>query len=151
MVNQKHVGHLVTIVAFVLIVGAPDLGVHHLLAYGSDPGWSYTEMGGFGPSLGPWVWYKLYWTAWALLLAMVARLLWVRGPFWPAAYLAAYAFIALPNAFIGTAVGSGGLGQSSRDCRAQQDGEGDPTEGNRTLHGVSRVCEERVRYRAPEL
>lgn len=79
MVNQKHVGHLVTIVAFVFIIAAPDLGVHDLLAYGSDLGWSYTEMRGFGPSLGPWVWYKLYWAAWALLLAMVAKLLWVRG------------------------------------------------------------------------
>ena len=36
-------------------------------------------MRGFGASLGPWLWFKLYWTAWALLLAVVARLLWVRG------------------------------------------------------------------------
>ena len=31
------------------------------------------------PVLGPWLWFKLYWAAWALLLAVVARLLWVRG------------------------------------------------------------------------
>ncbi len=42
-------------------------------------GGRYTEMRGFGPSLGPWLWFKLYWAAWALLLAVVARLLWVRG------------------------------------------------------------------------
>ena len=41
--------------------------------------WSYTEIRGFGPSLGPWLWFKLYWAAWAVLLAVVARLLWVRG------------------------------------------------------------------------
>ena len=36
-------------------------------------------MRGFGPSLGPWLWFKLYWAAWALLLAVAARLLWARG------------------------------------------------------------------------
>lgn len=36
-------------------------------------------MVGFGPSLGPWLWFKLYWAAWALLLAVVARLFWVRS------------------------------------------------------------------------
>jgi len=36
-------------------------------------------MRGFGPSLAPWLWFKLYWAAWALLLAVVARLLWMRG------------------------------------------------------------------------
>src|SRR5688572_28612766 len=36
-------------------------------------------MRGFGGSLEPWMWFKLYWAAWALLLAVVARLLWVRG------------------------------------------------------------------------
>ena len=56
------------------------LGIeHNLLIYGAGPGWSYTDMRGFGPSLGPWLWFKLYWAAWALLLAVVARLLWVRG------------------------------------------------------------------------
>ncbi len=36
-------------------------------------------MRGFGPSLEPWLWFKLYWAAWALLLVVVARLLWIRG------------------------------------------------------------------------
>ena len=79
IVNQKHVGHLVAIVAYVLVIGGSKFGVPNLLAYGFDPGWSYTEMRGFGSSLGPWLGYKLYWTAWAMLLAVVARLLWVRG------------------------------------------------------------------------
>ncbi|NIR43332.1 MAG: ABC transporter permease [Gemmatimonadetes bacterium] len=80
VVNQKHVGHLVVLLIFVAIIAAYGNGIgHHLLVYGSDPGWSYTDMRGFGPSLGPWLWFNLYWTAWALLLALVARLLWVRG------------------------------------------------------------------------
>jgi len=80
VVNQKHVGHLVTVIAFVLMLFASGSGIgHKLLVYASDPAWSYTDMRGFGSSLGPWLWFKLYWTSWALLLAVVARLLWVRG------------------------------------------------------------------------
>src|SRR6185503_19470090 len=52
---------------------------HHLLVYGSAPRWFYTDMRGFGASLVPWRWFTLYWGAWALLLAVVATLLWVRG------------------------------------------------------------------------
>ena len=80
VVNQKQVGHLVTVIACVLMVFASATRIGpRLLMYGSDPGWAYTDMRGFGASLGPWLWFKLYWTAWALLLAVVARLLWVRG------------------------------------------------------------------------
>ncbi|WP_435316604.1 hypothetical protein, partial [Klebsiella pneumoniae] len=33
----------------------------------------------FGPFLRPFVWFKLYWAAWALLLGVVAALFWMRG------------------------------------------------------------------------
>ena len=81
LLNQKHVANLMALVLFTFTSGlhAALRIEHNLLIYGSDPGWSYTEMGGFGPSLGPWLWFKLYWAAWALLLAVVARLFWVRG------------------------------------------------------------------------
>ncbi len=80
LVDQKYIGHMVAILAYVFIVLASLFGIEHdLLVYGAGPGWSFTEMRGFGPSLGPWLWFKLYWAAWALLLGVVARLLWVRG------------------------------------------------------------------------
>lgn len=80
LVDQKYLGHLAAIGAYVFIALSAMFGVEHdLLVYGAGPGWSYTEMRGFGPSLAPWAWFKLYWAAWALLLAVVARLLWVRG------------------------------------------------------------------------
>ena len=80
LVDQKYVGHLAAILAYVFIALASMFGVEHdLLVYGAGPGWSYTEMRGFGPFLGPWAWFKLYWVAWALLLAVVAKLFWVRG------------------------------------------------------------------------
>lgn len=80
VVNQKYLGHIVVLMAFVSTVVARELWIrHHLLIYGTDPGWTYSDMNGFGPFIGPFVWFKLYWAAWALLLAVVANLFWVRG------------------------------------------------------------------------
>jgi ABC-type transport system involved in multi-copper enzyme maturation permease subunit len=80
LVNHKYVGHMVVLLAHGCMTYASALGLeHHLLVYGADPGWAYSDMRGFGPFLGPWLWFKLYWAVWALLLALAARLLWVRG------------------------------------------------------------------------
>ena len=77
---DKYAGLLVALVVFMLMIFAPRLGIeHHLLIYSASPEWSYTDIRGFGSSLEPWLWFKLYWAAWALLLAVAARLLWVRG------------------------------------------------------------------------
>lgn len=80
VVNHKYVGHGVLLLTYGLIAFGAELGIEHpLLVYGSDPGWAYSDLRGFGPFLAPFVWFKLYWAAWALLLAVAARLLWVRG------------------------------------------------------------------------
>ena len=80
VVDHKFVGHLVVVMSFVVMAFGPSLGMEHeLLVYGSDPGWEYSDMQGFGASLAAVLWYKLYWAAWAMLFAVVARLLWVRG------------------------------------------------------------------------
>jgi hypothetical protein len=80
VVDQKYVGHLVAILVYVFILLSSLFGVdHNLLVYVASPAWSYTPMRGFGPSLAPWLWFKLYWASWALLLAVAGRLLWVRG------------------------------------------------------------------------
>ncbi|EMR03318.1 ABC transporter permease/M1 family aminopeptidase [Cesiribacter andamanensis] len=80
VVDQKYIGHLVAVIAFVFIAMASLFGIeHNLLIWGASSGWSYTDMRGFGPSLEPWFWFKGYWLAWALLLAVGAKLLWVRG------------------------------------------------------------------------
>ena len=80
IVGQKYIAHLVAIVVYVVIILAPTFGIeHNLLIYGGGPWWTYTDIRGLGPFIEPWLWFKLYWAAWALLLAVVARLLWVRG------------------------------------------------------------------------
>ncbi len=79
-VDHKHVGHLVAILAWCWVALTSLFGLEHkLLVYGAAPAWSWSEMRGFGPSLAPWIWFKLYWAAWALALVVAARLLHVRG------------------------------------------------------------------------
>jgi ABC-2 type transport system permease protein len=80
LVNHKYVGHIVALLAGAFTKAASVLGFgHHLLVYNSDPGWKYSDMNGFGPFTGPYVWFKLYWASWALLLGVLAVLFWVRG------------------------------------------------------------------------
>jgi hypothetical protein len=55
------------------------MGLPLLAVFDSAPRWTYSDMNGFGPFLRPFVWFKLYWAAWALLLGVVATLFWVRG------------------------------------------------------------------------
>jgi ABC-type transport system involved in multi-copper enzyme maturation permease subunit len=81
VVNHKWLGHMVVLAAFLFIGGlAEALGIeHNLLVYAGDPGWTYSDMNGFGPFVGPFVWFRLYWAAWALLLLVVAVTMRVRG------------------------------------------------------------------------
>jgi ABC-2 type transport system permease protein len=80
VVDQKYVSHLIVIIAYLLVAFGPQLGIEPgLLVYGSDPGWTYTDMRGLDPFLGPWLLFKLYWFAWALLLVVAAKQLWSRG------------------------------------------------------------------------
>src|SRR5688572_17665658 len=79
LVNHKYVGHLLVLMMLILSQAA-SYGIHHLLVYNSGPNWQYSEMNGFGPFIAPFIAFKLYWGAWALLLGVVALLFWARGP-----------------------------------------------------------------------
>ena len=80
VVNHKYLGHLLAIFAYVFIVLSPLFGVHHnLLVYGGGPWWMYTDMRGLRPFIAPWMWFRLYWAGWAIVLAVLARLMWPRG------------------------------------------------------------------------
>ncbi|MFL5557163.1 MAG: hypothetical protein ACJ794_00890 [Gemmatimonadaceae bacterium] len=83
IVNQKYLATFAIVVLLILRTAARELGwwwfQHHLLLYGTDPGWKYSDMNGFGPFIRPFVWFKLYWAAWASVLLIVAVLLRLRG------------------------------------------------------------------------
>ena len=80
IVNQKYVAHLLVVLVYLFATMAPQFGIQHrLLIYGTGPQWLYSDMNGFGPFTASIVWFRMYWAAWALLLAIVARVFWVRG------------------------------------------------------------------------
>ncbi|UJH92359.1 hypothetical protein LZ575_07480 [Antarcticibacterium sp. 1MA-6-2] len=80
LVNQKYLGHLLVFLAYYYMEYSGTLGLNHnLLIYGSDPGWSYSEISKFDPYVIPWLWFKLFWAGWAILLALMINLFWNRG------------------------------------------------------------------------
>jgi ABC-type transport system involved in multi-copper enzyme maturation permease subunit len=81
VVNHKYLGHILVLVGILAppLLRLAGLVRDNLLLYGRDPGWLYSDMNGFGPFAAPFVWFKLYWVGWAMLLLVGAVLFWVRG------------------------------------------------------------------------
>ena len=79
LVNHKYVGHIVVLLACVFGAVGVAMGFPYLAVYASGPRWTYSDMNGLAPFLRPFLWIKLYWAAWALLLGVVATLFWLRG------------------------------------------------------------------------
>ena len=80
IVNNKYIGHLVVVLYFASTMVSGLIGLQNqMLIYGSDPGWTWTDLNGLSPFVEGLVWFKLYWAAWALLLSVLASVFWVRG------------------------------------------------------------------------
>lgn len=79
-VNNKYVGHFVMVLYYLGSNFMGAFGLQHLLyRYGEHPGYTYSDMNGFGGELGPVFLFDAYWAAFAVLLALGARLLWPSG------------------------------------------------------------------------
>lgn len=80
LVNNKYLGHFIMVVYYLLNIFKGQLGWEHsLYSFNSDPGITYSAMNGYGHFVWPFTIYKIYWAAFALLLAIVGNLLWARG------------------------------------------------------------------------
>ena len=79
LVNHKYIGHVLVLLATIFNTAAL-YGVHHLFIFNSGPQLNYSDMNGFGSIVEAFVWFKLYWAAWAVLFAVAATLFWIRGP-----------------------------------------------------------------------
>lgn len=79
LVNHKYIGHVLVLLATIFNTAAM-YGVHHLFLFNSGPQLNYSDMNGFGSIVEAFVWFKLYWAAWAVLFAVIATLFWIRGP-----------------------------------------------------------------------
>ncbi|UCG31042.1 MAG: ABC transporter permease [candidate division WOR-3 bacterium] len=80
LVNNKYLGHFVMVAFYILVVSAYGFGLQHsLYLFAEGPGYTYSDMNGYGHYLSSAVWIRMYWTAFSLLLAFAAHLFWVRG------------------------------------------------------------------------
>ena len=52
---------------------------HNLFIFSSDPGVIYSDMNSFGHQVFPYFIFKIYWGAFAVILAVLSSLLWARG------------------------------------------------------------------------
>jgi ABC-2 type transport system permease protein len=80
LVNQKYLGHFVVVLYYIATLAAPPMGFqHYLYRLGQSPAFVYSDMNGYGPFVRPLFWFHLYWAIFAVMLAIVTNLLWVRG------------------------------------------------------------------------
>ncbi len=81
VVNQKYVGHALMMVYYgVVVLLADALGLHHvLLKFGGAITYTYSDLNGYGHFVAPLVGITAYYLAGALVLGLLAGLLWVRG------------------------------------------------------------------------
>jgi aminopeptidase N len=77
---NKYVGWGIMVLYIVLQIIANSVGLeHNLYIYGQSPQVQYSDMNGAGTFWqGAW-WFRLYWAAVALILLVIAHLLWRRG------------------------------------------------------------------------
>jgi ABC-type transport system involved in multi-copper enzyme maturation permease subunit len=78
--NQKYVGFLLVLLYFLSqpVLGALDFN-HNLYLYGGSPGAPYSDLNGFGHFWTGALWFRIYWSFFALLLLVTVHLFWVRG------------------------------------------------------------------------
>jgi ABC-type transport system involved in multi-copper enzyme maturation permease subunit len=80
LVNNKFLGYMLMVLYYVVLIVLPALDwEHNLYQYGITPSAPYSDMNGYGHFVAPIFWFNLYWTFFALILAVVASLFWVRG------------------------------------------------------------------------
>ena len=80
IINNKYLGHFVMVLYFVATIAIPNLGLqNYLYRFGQTPPYIYSDMNLYGPFAAPLFWYQLYWAIFAVGLAIVTNLLWLRS------------------------------------------------------------------------
>ncbi|MCA1856905.1 hypothetical protein LE190_13350 [Massilia oculi] len=80
IVNNRYLAYFILITVYLALGTAQGYGYDHpMLVYGSTPTFTYSAMNGFGHYLLREHLFQLYWGGMALMLMVVARVLWTRG------------------------------------------------------------------------
>lgn len=78
--KNKFVGIIFTLIFFILINVLSAFGFNHsLFLFGGKVLGSYSEMNGYGHLLQPYLWGKLYWILFGVLLLIFSALIMMRG------------------------------------------------------------------------
>ncbi|HFE44257.1 MAG TPA: hypothetical protein ENJ18_02020, partial [Nannocystis exedens] len=80
LVGSKFFGHVVVIAywLFQMVLSFLDFD-HRLYKFASAPDPMYSDLNGFGPDVGPYMWFSAYWLAGGLLLMSLGLLVLQRG------------------------------------------------------------------------
>ena len=80
LVKNQYLGFFILLI---IAIGTPFLsliGIElSIFKYNEGPGYSYSDMNGYGSALSRYLWYKLYWILGGTLLLILSILMWVRG------------------------------------------------------------------------
>jgi ABC-2 type transport system permease protein len=80
LIKNRYLGHFVMVLYYLWTLFAVRVGFgNHLATFAGAPRYIYSDMNGYGHLLQPVLWFDVYWSAFGLLLAAVAYLLWPRG------------------------------------------------------------------------
>ena len=79
LTGNRYLGMFVVVVYFVGMLFLPQQGFDHNLYLFSTPQISYSVFTGWGPNLGAFVWFSVYWSLFCVLLLIAMQLLWIRG------------------------------------------------------------------------
>ena len=80
LVKNQYLGFFILLI---IAIGTPFLsliGIElSIFKYNEGPGFSYSDMNGYGSALSRYLWYKLYWVLGGTVLLILSILMWVRG------------------------------------------------------------------------
>ncbi len=81
MVTKKFLGHVVAIAIWVLLFGINSLAEidNNMYFYSYAPGYTISDMNGFGHFTKALLWFKTYWLACGGVLTLLGYLFWKRG------------------------------------------------------------------------
>ena len=78
--NSKFIAHILFVVFFIMIMlfGISGIG-HGLFTFGGIGMEEYSDMNGYGHFMGPYLWFKLYWLAFSIILFVISVIFNIRG------------------------------------------------------------------------
>ena len=81
LVTKKFMGHVIAIAIWVLLFGLNSLADvnNNLYLYGYSPGYTVSDMNGFGHFGEALFWFRTYWLACGGILTVIGYLFWKRG------------------------------------------------------------------------